>query len=112
MKCLNAVQLLGHLGKEPELKYTASGDAVCTISVATSVKWKDKNSGEDKERVDWHRVVVWKGLAEAVANYLDKGSAVHVSGELRYNEYEKNGVKVKQAEVVATDVIFLPSGAR
>jgi len=100
---LNQMQLIGHLGKDPELRHTQKGQAVCTVSLATSYKTK---GGE--ERVTWHRVVAWDGHAENLAKYTQKGSQVWVEGRMDYRPYtDSQGIKRVQAEVVVSRVEFL-----
>jgi len=89
---LNKVQFIGHLGRDPEVRYTPSGDAVCNFSVAASERWKDKTSGEQQERTEWLRCQAWQRLAEVCGEYLKKGSLVYVEGKLQTRSYEKDGV--------------------
>ena len=92
MASVNKVIILGHLGRDPETRYTASGDAICNFSVATSDTWKDKNTGEKKEATEWHRVSVFGKLAEICGQYLKKGSQVYVEGSLRTRKWtDKDG---------------------
>ncbi|HEX9971035.1 MAG TPA: single-stranded DNA-binding protein, partial [bacterium] len=79
---VNKVLLLGRLGKDPDLKYTPSGAAVATFSIATDLAWKDKE-GNQKQQTDWHRVVAWRKTAEIASNYLKKGSQVYIEGRLQ-----------------------------
>ena len=79
MASINKVILLGNLGADPEIRYTAGGDAVATISVATSSSWNDKQSGEKREKTEWHRVVFFRRLAEVVGEYLKKGCLLYTS---------------------------------
>lgn len=89
---VNKVTILGYLGKDPEIRYTQSGTAVCTFSVATSEQWKDKESGEKKERTEWHNVVFFSRMAEVAGEYLAKGSHVYIEGQLRTEKWQdKNG---------------------
>jgi single-strand DNA-binding protein len=105
-RSVNKVILVGHLGRDAETKFTPGGAAVTRFSVATSRRWKDKDSGEWKEETDWSNVVLWR--AENVANYLTKGKQVYVEGRLHSRSYEdKDGKKVYATEVVADDVILL-----
>lgn len=85
---VNKVILLGHLGGDPEVRYTQGGDAVATISIATSESWTDKQTGEKKEATEWHRVVFFRKLSEIVGQYLAKGSKVYVEGSLRTRKYQ------------------------
>ena len=87
MASINKVILLGNLGADPEIRYTAGGDAVATVSIATSSSWNDKQSGEKREKTEWHRVVFFRRLAEIVGEYLKKGSSIYVEGQLQTNSY-------------------------
>jgi single-strand DNA-binding protein len=105
-RSVNKVILLGHLGKDAETKFTPSGVAKTSFSIATSRRWKDQQSGEWKEITDWHNVVLWR--SENVSNYLLKGKQVYVEGRLESRSWEdKEGVKKYITEVVADDVILL-----
>ena len=84
---VNKVILIGNLGQDPELKYMQNGGAVCNFSLATSESWKDKNSGEAKERTEWHRLVAFRRTAEVVGEYLTKGSKVYVEGHLQTRKW-------------------------
>lgn len=87
MRGVNFAVLVGNLGSDPEVRYMQDGTAVCNLSVATTDKWKDKGSGELKERTEWHRVQVFGKVAEACGEYLRKGSAVYVQGQIRYRKH-------------------------
>lgn len=101
MAGLNKVELIGRLGKDPEVRYMPNGDAVCNITVATSETWKDKNSGERKEKTEWHRVVFFGKVAEIAGEYLHKGSQCFVMGKLQTREYDdKEGITRYTTEVV------------
>ena len=108
---INKVILLGNLGADPELRTTAGGDAVVTISIATSDSWKDKNTGEEQQKTEWHRVVFFRRMAEVVGQYLKKGSSVYIEGQLQTNSYEdKNtGEKKFSTQIVARDMQMLGS---
>jgi single-strand DNA-binding protein len=111
MAGINKVIIVGHLGKDPEVRYTPSGSAVANFSVATSETWKDKTTGEKKERTEWHRIVAWDKLGEICGEYLSKGRQVYVEGKLQTRSYDdKDGIKRYTTEIIATDVQFL--GAR
>ena len=104
---VNSVTLLGNLGKEPELKYTPAGNAVCNFSVATSEKWQDK-SGQKQEKTEWHNVVVWGKLAETCNQYLNKGRQVYLEGKLQTRSWDdKEGNKKYMTEVNATKIDFI-----
>lgn len=105
-KGLNAVTLKGNLGDDPKVKFTQQGRGVATMSVATTETWKD-GAGKKQERTDWHRVVVWGKPAELCGEYLRKGSSVLVTGRLQYEKWEKDGVKMTTAQIVADDIFFL-----
>lgn len=105
---INKVTLLGNLGQEPELRTTASGIAICTLSIATSERYKDKTTGEWKEVTDWHRVTLWDNLANRANDYLHKGSKIYLEGRLKYGSYDgKDGQKVYTTDIYATDFIML-----
>ena len=97
---LNKAQIIGNLGRDPEVRYLPSGDAVANISVATTEKWKDKASGEMKEHTEWHRISFFGKLAEVAGQYLKKGSTVYVEGKIQTREYtDKDGVKKYATEI-------------
>ena len=105
-RSVNKVILLGNLGRDAETKFTPSGVARTTFSIATSRRWKDQQSGEWKEETDWHNIVLWR--SENLANYLTKGKQVYVEGRLQTRNYEdKDGKKVYMTEVVAEEVILV-----
>lgn len=107
MAGINKAIIVGRLGRDPELRYTPDGTAVANFSVATSEEWKDKNSGEKKERTEWHRIVAWRRLGEICGEYLSKGRQVYVEGKLQTRSWEQDGVTRYMTEIVATDVQFL-----
>lgn len=110
---INKVILIGNLGKNPELRNMASGGAVVNITLATSESWKDKSSGESRERTEWHNVVFFNKLAEIVAWYLEKGSRVYVEGSLRTRKWQdKDGQDRYSTEVVANDMQMLSGNSR
>ncbi len=106
---INKVILVGNLGQDPEIKYTAGGAAVTTLSIATSDSWKDKDSGMEQERTEWHRVVLWRRLAEIAGEYLKKGSKVYIEGQLQTRKWEKEGQTRYTTEIIARDIQFLDS---
>jgi len=110
-KSLNKVQLIGNLGKDPELKYTSAGVAVATFSIATSDSWKDQE-GNTQERTEWHNIVAWRKLAEICGEWLKKGKRVYIEGRLQTRNYEKDGVKRYITEIVADQLIMLDGGPR
>ncbi len=100
-KGINKVILVGNLGQDPEVKHTPDGAAITTISIATSESWKDKNSGESKEKTEWHRVAFFGKLAEIAGEYLRKGSQVYVEGKLQTRKWQdKTGQDRYTTEVV------------
>ena len=106
---INKVILVGNLGQDPEVKYTAGGAAVTTLSLATSESWKDKDTGQDQEKTEWHRVVLWRRLAEIAGEYLKKGSKVYIEGQLQTRKWEQDGQTRYTTEVVGRDMQFLDS---
>ena len=106
---VNKVILLGNLGRDPETRYMPSGGAVTNASVATSNQWRDRDSGENKERTEWHRVVFFNRLAEIAGEYLKKGSKVYIEGELRTRDWERDGQKHYTTEIVANEMQMLDS---
>lgn len=108
MASLNKVILIGNLGQDPDVRYTPSGAAVANFSIATTERWKDKQSGNLEEKTEWHRIVVWGKLAELCKEYLAKGRAVYVEGRLQTRAWDdKDGNKRYTTEVVAQTVQFL-----
>ena len=106
---INKVILVGNLGQDPEIKYTAGGAAVTTLSLATSESWKDKDTGTDQEKTEWHRVVLWRRLAEIAGKYLKKGSKVYIEGQLQTRKWEQDGQTRYTTEVIGRDMQFLDS---
>jgi len=107
MASVNLVIIVGNLGNDPETRYMPSGEAVTNISVATSDRWTDKNSGEKKESTEWHRIVFFGRLAEIAAEYLKKGSPVYVEGKLKTTKYEKDGIDRWSTQIVARSLQML-----
>ncbi len=110
MSGINKVILVGRLGQDPEMRYFADGTAVANFSVATSDEWKDKETGEKREKTEWHRVVAFRKLAEICGKYLSKGRQVYIEGKLQTRSWEKDGVTRYTTEIVANDMQML--GAR
>ncbi len=105
---VNKVILVGHLGKDPEVKYLPSGSAVANVTIATSESWKDKQSGDKQERTEWHNVVFFGKLAEIVGEYLKKGAQAYVEGSLRTRKWQdKEGKDRYTTEIVASDMQML-----
>lgn len=108
MASVNKVIIVGHLGKDPETRYMPNGDAVTNITVATSETWKDKNSGEQKEATEWHRVVFFRRLAEIAGQYLKRGSQVYIEGSLKTRKWQdKDGQDRYTTEIVADELKML-----
>lgn len=108
MASLNKVSIIGNLGRDPETRYMPSGDAMTNIAVATTEKWKDKASGEQKEATEWHRIDFFGKLAEIAGQYLKKGSQVYVEGKLKTRKYtDKDGVEKYSTSVVADTMLML-----
>ena len=107
---VNKVILVGNLGRDPEVRYTPGGAAVTNVSIATSESWKDKESGESKERTEWHKVVFFGRLAEIAGEYLKKGRQIYVEGTLRTNKWQdKDGNDRYTTEVIASNMQMLGS---
>jgi single-strand DNA-binding protein len=110
MSSVNKVILIGHAGKDPEVRYTASGSAVANVAIATNEVWKDKQSSESQERTEWHTVVFYGRLAEIAGEYLRKGRQVYVEGRLQTRKWQdKNGQDRYTTEIVATEMKLLGS---
>lgn len=104
---LNKVILIGRLGREPELRYMANGEAVCNFSVATSESWKDKN-GQLQEATEWHNVTMYRKLAEIAGKYLKKGSQVYLEGKIQSRKYQgKDGIERTAYEIIANEMKML-----
>ena len=107
---VNKVILVGNLGADPETRYTASGSAVTNIRLATTDSWRDKQSGEQQERTEWHRVVFFSRLAEIAAEYLRKGSQCYIEGQIRTNKWQgQDGQDRYSTEIVASEMQMLGS---
>ena len=108
MASLNKVQIIGNLGRDPEVRYTPNGNAVCNVSVATTRQWKNKESGDKQEETEWHRVVFYDRLAEIAGEYLKKGRSVYVEGRLKTRKWtDKEGKEQYTTEVIATEMQML-----
>lgn len=110
-KSLNRVQLIGNLGKDPEVKYTPQGTPVAKITIATNERFKDKG-GEWQDRTEWHNVVLWSRMAEIAGEYLKKGKQVFIEGRLQTRSWDdkQTGQKKYMTEIVASDLILLGGG--
>lgn len=108
MSDLNKVMIIGRLGQDPEIKYTASGAAIANLNVATTDKWRDKQTGEMNERTEWHRVVFFGRIAEVLSEYASKGTQVFVEGKLQTDKWtDNNGVERYTTKVVGSDLKLL-----
>lgn len=105
---INKVILVGNLGNDPEVRYANNGSAIANISVATTDSWKDKNTGEQQERTEWHRVVMFNRLGEIAGEYLKKGSQVYIEGRLQTRKWQdQSGQDRYTTEIVASDMQML-----
>jgi single-strand DNA-binding protein len=110
MASVNKVILLGNCGRDPEIRYLPSGGAVANLSLATTSRRKDRNSGETVEDTQWHRITFYERLAEIAGEYLKKGSPVYVEGRLKYGKYtDKDGVERNTVDIIATEMQLLGS---
>ncbi len=108
MASVNKVILVGNLGRDPEVRYTPEGSAICNVSIATTSNWKDKATGERREETEWHRVVFYNRLAEIAGEYLRKGRPVYVEGRLKTRKWQnKEGVDQYTTEIVADQMQML-----
>ena len=108
MASVNKVILVGNLGRDPEVRYLPSGDAVVNISIATTDKWKDKQTGEAKETTEWHKVNFFGKLAEIVGQYLKKGSTIYIEGSIHTRKYtDKDGAEKYSTEIKGTSMQML-----
>lgn len=105
---INKVILIGNLGADPEVRYMPNGGAAATLNIATSESWKDKQTGEQQERTEWHRVSLFGRLAEIAGEYLKKGSKVYIEGSLRTRKWtDKNNIERYTTEIIASDLQML-----
>jgi len=108
MASVNKVILVGNLGRDPEIRYAPSGDAICNVSLATTDTWKDKQTGEKRESTEWHRVVFFGKLAEIAGQYLKKGRSIYVEGNLRTRKWQdQNGQERYTTEIRANEMQML-----
>lgn len=109
-RCINKVILVGNLGRDPETRALANGSSVTNLALATSDSWKDKNTGENIERTEWHRVVFFNRLAEIAGQYLKKGSKIYVEGRLQTRKWQdNNGQDRYSTEIIGNDMQMLDS---
>lgn len=107
MAGLNKAMIIGNLGSDPTVTYTQSGTAVAKITVATSETWNDKNSGEKKEKTEWHRITFFGKQAETIGRYMTKGSQIYVEGKLQTSQYEKDGITRYSTDIIANNFQFV-----
>ncbi len=108
---INKVIIIGTLGRDPEMRFLPNGNAVCSMSLATDEGYKDKNTGQQVDKTEWHRVEAFGRLAEIIGEYLKKGSKCYVEGKLRTDEYEKDGIKRYSTKIIANEMTMLDSRA-
>ncbi len=112
MAGINKAILVGNLGRDPEMSYTPAGLAVAKFSIATSEEWKDKATGEKKEKTEWHRIVTFGRLAEICGEYLSKGKQVYIEGRIQTSSWEKDGITRYSTDIIANTMQMLgPKGA-
>ena len=108
MASVNKVILVGNLGRDPEVRYSPDGAAICNVSIATTSQWKDRNSGERREETEWHRVVMYNRLAEIAGEYLRKGRPVYIEGRLKTRKWtDKENIERYTTEIVADQMQML-----
>jgi single-strand DNA-binding protein len=108
-RSVNKVQLIGTLGRDPELSYMTNGNAVANLSIATDESYNDKTTGQKVERTEWHNISAFGKLAEIIGQYLKKGSKVYFEGKLKTDKYEKDGVEKYSTKIVAFEMMMLDS---
>jgi len=106
---LNKAMIIGYLGRDPEIKYLPSGQAVANFTVATSENWKGKDGG-DQEKTEWHKIVAFGKLGEICGEYLSKGKQVYIEGRIQTRSWEQDGTKRYMTEIIARDILFLSGG--
>ena len=113
MNDLNKVMIIGRLGQDPETRYTASGSAITNLNVATGEKWTDKNTGEKKERTEWHKITFFGRLAEIAGEYLKKGSHVYIEGRLQTDKWQDSNNQDRwTTKIVGNELIMLSGKAQ
>jgi len=106
---VNKVIIIGTLGRDPEMRYLPNGNAVCSMSLATDEGYKDRNTGQQVDKTEWHRIEAFGRLAEIMGEYLKKGAKCYVEGKLRTDEYEKDGIKRYSTKIIANEMTMLDS---
>jgi len=107
MSGVNKVILIGRLGKDPEMRYMPDGTPVANFSIATSDEWRDKQTGEKREKTEWHRIAAWHKLGEVCGQYLSKGRLVYIEGKLQTRSWEQDGITRYTTDIIASNVQFL-----
>ena len=108
-KGVNKAIIIGNVGSDPDIRTMPNGNQVVNLSIATSDEWKDKNTGDKKEKTEWHRCVFFNKIADIAAQYVNKGSKLYVEGRLQTRSYEQDGVKKYSTEIVVNDMQMLDS---
>lgn len=106
---LNKVQIIGRVGKDPELRYSTNGDAIASFTIATSEKYKDKQTGEAIEKTEWHNISAFRRLGEVIGEYVKKGSLIYIEGKIHTRKYEKDGVTHYATGIIASEMKMLGS---
>ena len=106
---VNKAIIVGNVGSDPDIRTMPNGNQVVNLSIATSDEWKDKNTGEKKEKTEWHRCVFFNKIADIAAQYVNKGSKLYIEGRLQTRSYEQDGVKKYSTEIVVNDMQMLDS---
>lgn len=106
---LNKVQIIGRVGKDPEMRYATNGDAIANFTVATSERYKDKQTGEAVEKTEWHNVSAFRRLAEVIGEFVHKGSLIYIEGKIQTRKYDKDGVTHYATSIVASEMKMLGS---
>ena len=108
---LNKAILIGHLGRDPEVRYMPNGEAVCNFSIATSETWNDRQTGQRQERTEWHNITLYRRIAEVAGQYLKKGSLVYIEGRIQSRKYtDKNGIERTAYEIIGSEMKMLGGG--
>ncbi len=107
MASLNKTMIIGRLGRDPEVTYMQTGTAVCKLNIATSEVWNDKNTGEKKEKTEWHRITFFGKSAETIGRYMSKGSQIYVEGKLQTSQYEKDGITRYSTDIIGSHFQFI-----
>jgi single-strand DNA-binding protein len=111
MAGVNKAIILGRLGRDPEIRHTTNGNSVCNFSIATSETWKDKNTGEKRERTEWHNCVSFGKQGEIIAQYVKKGDQIYIEGKIQTDEYEKDGQKHYSTKINVSSFSFIGSNS-